>query len=88
MGGKKPGDDTHAGIPVTDHNAPRGPNLEERARQHNSNLQRLIEAVGGLLSASGDLLARLHQILGSQPAGGAPGPTNCGGNDKPDPDIQ
>jgi hypothetical protein len=48
---------------VSSDDAPQGENLDERARSLNSNLQRLIEAVGGLLSASGELLGRLQQVL-------------------------
>jgi hypothetical protein len=44
---------------------PQGENLEQGARDANSNLQRLIEVIGGLLAASGDLLGRLQQILGA-----------------------
>jgi hypothetical protein len=54
---------------VTDDDASQGENLEEVAREANSNLQRLIDAIGGLLAASGDLLVRLQRILGgAQPA--------------------
>ena len=54
---------------MTDDDASQGENLEEGTREANSKLQRLIEAVGGLLAASGDLLVRLQQILsGAQPA--------------------
>jgi hypothetical protein len=57
---------------VEDNDAPQGESLEESTREHNSNLQRLIEAIGGLLSASADLLVRLQQILGrGQPDNGA-----------------
>jgi hypothetical protein len=49
---------------VTDDKAPQRESLEEVTRASNSNLERLIDAVGGLLSASGVLLARLQQILG------------------------
>jgi hypothetical protein len=71
---------TRAGIPVSDDDASQGESLEEGTRQANSNLQRLIEAVGGLLAASGELLTRLQQILsGAQPASG----TN--GSDEPSP---
>lgn len=52
------------GVSVSDDDASRGDDLEERTRQHNSNLVSLIEAVGGILAASADLLARLQQILG------------------------
>jgi hypothetical protein len=53
--------------------ASQGESLEESTRQHNSNLQRLIEAVGGLLSASTDLLVCLQQILSrGQPADDPP----------------
>jgi hypothetical protein len=62
------------GIPVSDDDASNGESLEEGTRQANSNLQLLIETIGGLLTASTELLARLQQILtGSQPA---PGGTN------------
>ena len=45
--------------------------LEEGARRANSNLQLLIEAIGGVLTASGDLLTRVQAILGTvQPATG------------------
>ncbi len=54
---------------MNNNNASQGESLEESTRQHNSNLQRLIEAIGGLLSASADLLVRLQQILSrGQPA--------------------
>jgi hypothetical protein len=49
---------------VEDNDASQGESLEESTRENNSNLQRLIEAIGGLLSASADLLGRLQQILG------------------------
>ncbi|HWE20509.1 MAG TPA: hypothetical protein VG758_25595 [Hyphomicrobiaceae bacterium] len=64
--------DTAVGTQVEDNDAPQGESLEESTREHNSNLQRLIEAIGGLLSASADLLVRLQQILGrGQPDNGA-----------------
>jgi hypothetical protein len=45
--------------------------LEEGARRVNSNLQLLIEAIGGVLTASGDLLTRVQAILGTvQPTAG------------------
>jgi hypothetical protein len=53
---------------VTDDDSSEGGNLEEDTREANSNLKRLIEAVGGLLAASGDLLLRLQQILSGAPA--------------------
>ena len=57
------------GPPVTNDDAPQEENLEEGTREANSRLQRLIDAIGGLLGASGDLLVRLQQILsGAQPA--------------------
>lgn len=60
-------------------------NLEEGARKTNSNLQRLIEAVGGLLAASGDLLGRLQQILGgAQPAAGGTDGSDEPGTPPPD----
>jgi hypothetical protein len=53
--------------------------LEEGARRVNSNLQLLIEAIGGVLTASGDLLTRVQAILGTvQPAAGDAGDTNGG----------
>jgi hypothetical protein len=56
---------------VNDNDASEGENLEEGTRQANSNLQRLIEAIGGLLAVSGGVLGRLQQILsGAQPAAG------------------
>jgi hypothetical protein len=62
---------------VSEDDSSRGESLEEDTRQANSNLQRLIDAVGGLLAASGELLTRLQQILGGvQPA--------TGGTDTPD----
>jgi hypothetical protein len=74
---------------VSDNNGSSGENLEERARKHNSNLQRLIEAIGTLLAASTDLLGRLQQILGggerandgpdAPPAPDKPTPTDCQG---------
>jgi hypothetical protein len=67
-------------MPVSEDDASQGENLEEDTRQTNSNLQRLIEAVGGLLAASGELLTRLQQILsGAQPASdGTEGPDEPG----------
>jgi hypothetical protein len=54
--------------------------FEERARQHNSNLQRLIEGIGSLIAASSDLLGRLQQLLsGAEPATSTP-------DDSPQPD--
>ena len=48
---------------------PPGESFYERARTLNSNLQRLIEGIGGVLTASGELLARLQRLLGgTQPA--------------------
>ncbi|MFZ1106410.1 MAG: hypothetical protein WAN86_26700 [Hyphomicrobiaceae bacterium] len=56
---------------MNDNDPFQGENLEEGARKTNSNLQSLIEAVGGLLAVSGDLLGRLQQILsGSRPPSG------------------
>jgi len=49
-------------------------NLEEGARKANSNLQHLIAAIGGVLTASGDLLVRVQGILsGTRPAAGGNG---------------
>lgn len=54
---------------MSDNNGSQGKDLEESMRQDNSNLQRLIEAIGGLLAASAELLGRLQQILSrGQPA--------------------
>jgi len=59
------------GETVNDNDASEGQNLEEGTRQANSNLQRLIEAVGALLAVSGEVLGRLQQILsGAQSAPG------------------
>jgi hypothetical protein len=69
---------------VSNSNGSQGENLEERARKHNSNLQLLIEGIGGLLAASADLLGRLQRILG----GGGPGdggPEEPGGPDEATP---
>ena len=73
--GGHPGGET-----VNDDDPFQGENLEEGARKTNSNLQRLIDAIGGLLAVSGDLLGRLQQILsGSRPAaGGTNGPDELG----------
>jgi hypothetical protein len=84
VGAAERGDLEHrVGITVSEDDASRGESLEEGTRQANSNLQRLIEAVGGLLAASGELLTRLQQILsGAQPASdgsdeaGPPPPTD------------
>jgi hypothetical protein len=51
--------------------------LEQTARNQNSNLQRLIDAVGVLITASRDLMTRLHT--------GA-GPPGDGSNDRPEGD--
>jgi hypothetical protein len=71
---------------VNDTDRPQGESLEEGTRKANSNLQLLIVAVGGLLTASGELLGRLQRILsGAQAAAGgtagaddlgAPAPTD------------
>jgi hypothetical protein len=63
---------------VTDDDASQEENLQEDARESNSNLQRLIDVIGGLLSASGDVLVRLQHILGSAATG-------SNGADEPDP---
>jgi hypothetical protein len=63
---------------VKDNEALQGESLEDGTREANTNLRRLLEAIGGILAASGDLLVRLQQILGgAKPAAG----TN--GSDKP-----
>jgi hypothetical protein len=38
----------------------KGADLEQEAKEQNSNLRRLIDAVGSLLSSSRELLSRLH----------------------------
>jgi hypothetical protein len=65
---------------VTNDDRAPGESLEEGTREANSNLQRLIEAIGGMLTASGVLLARLQHILGGvQPAAsGSSGPEEAG----------
>jgi hypothetical protein len=69
---------------VSNDNGSQGENFEERARKHNSRLQLLIEGIGGLLTASAELLGRLQRILGgSRPADG--GPEEPGGPDEPTP---
>jgi hypothetical protein len=72
---------------VTNDDPSEGKNLEEGTREANSNLQRLIDAVGGLLAASGDLLLRLQQILsGAQPApSGSNGSDDAGASPPADP---
>ena len=45
---------------MDDRNGLRGESLEDTARTQNSNLQRLIDAVGILIDASRDLLRRLQ----------------------------
>ena len=64
------------GSPVTNDDQD---SLEDSTRKANSNLQRLIEAIGGVLAASGDVLMRVQGILGGgQPAaGGANGQDEC-----------
>jgi hypothetical protein len=49
---------------VSDNGGSRGASIEEDTRQANSNLKRLIDGIGGVLTASGELLMRLQQILG------------------------
>ena len=38
----------------------RAADLEKKAREQNSNLKRLIDTVGGLISSSRELLSKLH----------------------------
>jgi hypothetical protein len=73
------GGSIRAGIPVSDDDAPQGESLEESTREANSNLQRLIDAIGVVLAASGDLLARLQQIL----AGTHPAASDTDGSEEP-----
>jgi hypothetical protein len=64
---------------VIDNDTADGENIEEGVRQANSNLERLIEAIGGLLAASSELLARLQEILsGARPAAGSTAPDEFG----------
>lgn len=68
---------------MTGDDAPQGDSFDERARTLNSNLQHLIEAVGDVLSTSGDLLGRLQRLLGgSQPPEGSSTPSSD--DDPPD----
>ena len=53
--------------------------LEEAARNQNSNLQQLIEAVGVLITASRDLMLRLQAGAGSRESDSNSQP---GGDDK------
>jgi hypothetical protein len=48
------------GKPVDDAGGPQGEGLVERTQRQNSNLQRLIDAVGTLLAGSRELLKRLQ----------------------------
>jgi hypothetical protein len=69
---------------VNDDEASPGESLEEGTREANTNLQRLLEAIGGILTASAEVLVRLQQILsGTQSAAGTDG------SDKPEtPELQ
>ena len=49
---------------TSDDAPPGGKSFFERAEMLNSHLQRLIEAIGGPLTASGELLGRLRRLLG------------------------
>jgi hypothetical protein len=51
----------------------RGADLQQKAQEQNSNLRRLIDAVGGLLSSSRELLSKLHAA--PQQGDGANAPT-------------
>ena len=44
---------------MNDNDGSRGSNLEETARQQNSNLRRLIDTIGSLIAASQELLRQL-----------------------------
>jgi hypothetical protein len=49
----------------------RRPDLEQKTQEQNSNLRRLIDTVGGLLTSSRELLSRLHAGTGQGGAGEA-----------------
>lgn len=50
------------GRPVDDTGGPQGEDLVETTQRQNSNLQRLIDAVGALLAGSHELLKRLQPM--------------------------
>lgn len=60
---------------MNDPEGPREEGLEEEALEANSNMQRLLEAIGQLISASRSLLARL------QPGKDRPPPDDKGNGD-------
>ena len=55
------------GRPVDDTGGPQGEDLVETTQRQNSNLQRLIDAVGTLLAGSHELLKRLQPMPGAEP---------------------
>jgi hypothetical protein len=57
---------------VDDSNGPQGRELEETTEQQNSNLRRLIDTIGSLISASRELLARLQPGRAPPPSDPAP----------------
>ena len=74
------------GTTVTGDDPTEGDSFDERARTLNSNLRRLIDTVGVVLTASGELLARLQGLLGGAPPKPAlPDPT-CDDGAPPAPD--
>lgn len=50
----------------------RKPDLEQKTKEQNSNLRRLIDTVGGLLSSSRELLSKLHTGTRRDEAGEVP----------------
>jgi hypothetical protein len=56
---------------VDDAGDPQGEGLVETTQRQNSNLQRLIDAVGALLAGSHELLKRLQPPVAGLPADGA-----------------
>ena len=52
---------------MDDAGGPQGENLAETTQRQNSNLRRLIDAVGTLLAGSRELLKRLQPLDGAKP---------------------
>jgi hypothetical protein len=59
-GGAATGESNHHGETIVSSGGSQGDELEERARRHNSTLRGLIDAIGTVLAASRELLARLQ----------------------------
>jgi len=76
---------------VDDTGGPRDEDLAETTRQQNSNLRRLIDAVGTLLAGSRELLQRLQPLGNGEPPDdtargqGAAGAPHGPSPDKPQP---